>query len=541
MARRLRLSNTGNISRVRSNASFSGSLDTTFTVGLVAQHAATVQNWHVPNFYFFTDNQLASTVGYRIEIGPSGIQLLKQDTWVAGVATPNLAIGGEIQLRVRYASGVITVTVNGTDAFTYSDSSITSGYLGFSTLESTSYFDTLLGNITEDFEAVAAQSYATGDAIGSSLTVAMTGGGTVSVEELAVAAPPPPAEAVVGRHLALDFSTGNARALSSTTHSGAIDQSFRLTVVQQYAAQVQGWHVGHFHFHAGIELDGTAGYFLQMGPQWLSLFRNNQWVAGSEATTNRFPLGVEKLVRVQFSTSGLITVHIDGVQAISYTDPTPISSGYIGLSSLEAHCRFDSLSGKITENFDSLAVQQYLSGAAIGSHFTSRNSDGVFIRETMSSGGSSGGSTTVDPVPAQEVFPYSPTLPAFAQQIICPCQRWTDLDGTAFKDIRVASANGDQIDNIIVTSTDTSDRAIEFFINDGVSDKSIGVVTIPAKSGTNGDGLRSGVDALTHLSLPAFRGDKALMLRSGSTLRARMVAAITAGTSVSVIGFGGAY
>lgn len=130
------------------------------------------------------------------------------------------------------------------------------------------------------------------------------------------------------------------------------------------------------------------------------------------------------------------------------------------------------------------------------------------------------------------------TAPIFPASINNSTTSFSDVDGTNLKQISTTSANGTRVDAIIVTSTDTVDRDLNLYINDGISDFQIGQVTIPAGSGTT---TSASVSALNILDLPWLENIGSLFLKTGFSLKAGMATNITTSKVINVIVIGGDY
>lgn len=64
-----------------------------------------------------------------------------------------------------------------------------------------------------------------------------------------------------------------------------------------------------------------------------------------------------------------------------------------------------------------------------------------------------------------------------------PGLQFTSADTTTKKTLYTAGSNGGRVDEIFLSSNDTSQVNLQFYINDGATDFYIGVVAIPIGSG----------------------------------------------------------
>lgn len=115
-----------------------------------------------------------------------------------------------------------------------------------------------------------------------------------------------------------------------------------------------------------------------------------------------------------------------------------------------------------------------------------------------------------------------------------------NADGTALQSLFTAGAtNGALIDNIAVTTDDTSDVTIVVTVYDGSADFTVGEVVIPAGSGT--DGSNPAVNLLDADALPFLQANGGLPLGPSDILKVNAKAAVTATKVVHLVAFGGDY
>lgn len=118
-----------------------------------------------------------------------------------------------------------------------------------------------------------------------------------------------------------------------------------------------------------------------------------------------------------------------------------------------------------------------------------------------------------------------------------PSKRLQNSDGTSLVSVYTAGANSGIVKGFFVTSTDTADVNLKVVVNDGTTDFLLGVVRIPAGSGT--DGALPNVDVLGSPLLQGLpfdnKGKRCLPLKNGYVLKVGVLAAVTATKQVDVI------
>lgn len=133
----------------------------------------------------------------------------------------------------------------------------------------------------------------------------------------------------------------------------------------------------------------------------------------------------------------------------------------------------------------------------------------------------------------------SPT-PAYAQAINLGIGQITNALGTGSATIFTAGANGSLIQSIGLSSTDTSNQTINFFITRSATNYLICTIQAPLSAG-NATGTAS-VDVMRHANWPWLQRDMAgnpqLRLKSGDTLTMASTGTITAGKLITVIADG---
>ena len=75
------------------------------------------------------------------------------------------------------------------------------------------------------------------------------------------------------------------------------------------------------------------------------------------------------------------------------------------------------------------------------------------------------------------------TTPIFPVTIQTAFQQILPADASALKNLYTGAANGTKIDNILISSTDTSNRDLVFYITSGGIDYQIATISCIANSG----------------------------------------------------------
>lgn len=132
------------------------------------------------------------------------------------------------------------------------------------------------------------------------------------------------------------------------------------------------------------------------------------------------------------------------------------------------------------------------------------------------------------------IFPQ--TIKNYAVQIL-------PADTTALKTVVTGATNGTKVEMLVMTSTDTSARDVQLFLNDGSTSYLLGTISIPANSGnTNALLSQSLLVSSTTVApyLPFFQfpldsnGNRYIYVASGWTLKA---ACLTTVTTAKVLNF----
>lgn len=111
-----------------------------------------------------------------------------------------------------------------------------------------------------------------------------------------------------------------------------------------------------------------------------------------------------------------------------------------------------------------------------------------------------------------------------------------------FVTVLTPGADGSRVERILMTSTDTTARDVQFYVSVGGIDYLIGTVTLPANSGFV-NSIPS-LNALAHAQLSSAlssdnNGNRYLQLKFGEVLRAKTLTTVTAAKIVNIQAAGG--
>lgn len=127
--------------------------------------------------------------------------------------------------------------------------------------------------------------------------------------------------------------------------------------------------------------------------------------------------------------------------------------------------------------------------------------------------------------------------PVFAKEPYVKCQSYTNSDSAATKKDLVPAADvpteGLRIDQISMTSTDTSARVIKFHQHDGSTTFLIGAVNVAIAAGSDGSAAMQ--DAILTLA----PGTGFIMIPTGHKLQVENVAQVTSGKEIDIVARGG--
>ena len=131
-------------------------------------------------------------------------------------------------------------------------------------------------------------------------------------------------------------------------------------------------------------------------------------------------------------------------------------------------------------------------------------------------------------------------LPQFASTFNTGAAKFENGDGTTKATLITPGSNGTRVMQIVAATDDTSDVTLDVFLTISAVDYQIGSVTIPAGTGTSGDG---GVSILDNLSaakniLGTGAPVNVLDLASGDVLKVAPNSAVTAAKTLWIYATG---
>lgn len=132
--------------------------------------------------------------------------------------------------------------------------------------------------------------------------------------------------------------------------------------------------------------------------------------------------------------------------------------------------------------------------------------------------------------------------PSFIATPQTPVAQFENADGTSFKTVHTAGAEGSRIDTLIGTNTDTvSAYVVQLALQKSAVDYVIGEVSIPIGAGTNGSA--KSVAMLNQTDIPglAYTENGALYLANGVALRARVKTTVSGSFKVQLVAVAGDY
>jgi hypothetical protein len=132
--------------------------------------------------------------------------------------------------------------------------------------------------------------------------------------------------------------------------------------------------------------------------------------------------------------------------------------------------------------------------------------------------------------------------PIFPKTVGLGITKIVPADTTTLKTLYTAGADGSTIENILVSSTDTAARDLQFVITVSAVDYILGTLTIPINSGNTA--AVAPVSVFKHANFVSIltidtNGNAILRLPAGSVLRVKVLVAVTAAREISITCQGG--
>lgn len=129
------------------------------------------------------------------------------------------------------------------------------------------------------------------------------------------------------------------------------------------------------------------------------------------------------------------------------------------------------------------------------------------------------------------------STPVFPQTVITSVAQILPADTTTLKTLITPGSNGSRIDAILVSSTDTSAKDLQFVLTISSVDYVLGTLSIPANSGfTNSVPL---VSVFAHSQFVALNtdvnGNKHMFLANGAVLKVKALSTVTTAKAISII------
>jgi hypothetical protein len=136
------------------------------------------------------------------------------------------------------------------------------------------------------------------------------------------------------------------------------------------------------------------------------------------------------------------------------------------------------------------------------------------------------------PVTATPIYPQ--TVKNWTVQI-------ANADASNKKSLVAGGSNGSKVEMISVSSTDTSDRDINVYLNDGSTDHLLGTIKVPLSSGNTNAIVP--VNFLSNTQNPCTpydaMGNKYIYVMNGYTLKVAATTTVTSGKIIDFIAQGG--
>lgn len=120
--------------------------------------------------------------------------------------------------------------------------------------------------------------------------------------------------------------------------------------------------------------------------------------------------------------------------------------------------------------------------------------------------------------------------PIFPQSIKNGAVQIANSDASNLKTIVSPGTNGSKVENLLVSSTDTSARDLQIIVTKSAVDYILGTISIPANTG-NTNALAM-INVFAHANISGFlnsdnNGNKFLYLENGSVLKAKTLTTVT--------------
>lgn len=129
------------------------------------------------------------------------------------------------------------------------------------------------------------------------------------------------------------------------------------------------------------------------------------------------------------------------------------------------------------------------------------------------------------------------STPIFPQLVQSPAVQILPADTTTLKTLITAGADGTIVNELLVTSTDTTARDLAVYVTISAVDYLIGTISIPANSGFTNAVPSVGFFDSANLSFLQTdnNGHRYLMLQSGAVLKVKTLTTVTAAKVIQVV------
>jgi hypothetical protein len=129
-------------------------------------------------------------------------------------------------------------------------------------------------------------------------------------------------------------------------------------------------------------------------------------------------------------------------------------------------------------------------------------------------------------------------LPIFPQTIANWSTVLVNANGTSTVNFVSGATNGTKVESMMATSNNTSDLALDLWVNNGGSDTLLASILVVANSGNNSNLAIPAVDVLRSSQLPALpydsNGNKYLYIAYGTNLKVSANVAVASGKVLGV-------
>lgn len=120
--------------------------------------------------------------------------------------------------------------------------------------------------------------------------------------------------------------------------------------------------------------------------------------------------------------------------------------------------------------------------------------------------------------------------PIFQQSIKNGAVQIANSDASNLKTIVTPGTNGSKVENLLVTSTDSSARDLQLIVTKGGVDYILGTISVPANTG-NTNGVTP-INFFAHANMLNYlnvdnNGNRFLFLENGSVLKAKTLTTVT--------------